>query len=202
MEKVSVWILGAALAAGVALGLLLAASLSAVDQSREIPFWVEVSHRICTSIGGLGTVFALFYVVRQFSLLRQQSELMQKNVLASLDGQVYGRLDSFNRLIVEHNTEYELLDSLHAGDEQEGHRAELHHLCDTGLSFFEQIYKLHTRYGLLDSAGWDEWQQRMAYFFAKRYVGEYWQSVRTRYDVTFRNFVDQLTDKTDSPAAN
>jgi hypothetical protein len=35
-------------------------------------------------------------VLRQFNLLRTQSELVQKNVVASMDAQLYARLDSFN----------------------------------------------------------------------------------------------------------
>ena len=47
------------------------------------------SHRVCTSVGGLGTFVALIFVVRQFNLLRTQSELVQKNTMASMDGQLY-----------------------------------------------------------------------------------------------------------------
>lgn len=185
-------IYGAVLAGGIILGLIVTGSWATTGAGRELPPWVEVFHRIGTGVGGLGTLAALLYVVRQFNLLRQQSELLQKNVLASLDSQLYARLDSFNRLIVEHETEYELLDSLSIGEERDGHRAGLHHLCDLAFSFFEQVYKCHTRYGLLDDADWEEWQQRMAYFFGKNYVGGYWRMVRARYASSFRDFADRL----------
>lgn len=57
-------------------------------------------------MGGLGTFAALIYVIRQFNLLGTQSSLMQKNIRASLDGQLYARLDSFNKFIVDHDAEY------------------------------------------------------------------------------------------------
>ncbi len=76
------------------------------DREHAVPIWLEVVQRICTSIGGLGTFAALIFVIRQFTLLQAQSELVQKNIAASLDGQVYSRLDSFNRFLVEHDGEY------------------------------------------------------------------------------------------------
>jgi hypothetical protein len=184
-------ILGGVFVAGVLLGFPVAASL-APGEARDIPLGVEIFHRLCTGVGGLGTVAALFYVVRQFRLLSQQSELLQNNVLASMDGQLYGRLDAFNRLIVEHEAEYEMLDTLRVGVEQPGHRAGLHHLCDLGFSIYEQVHKLHTRFGLLDSADWDEWRQKMSYFFRKTYVSDYWGVVRERYSQAFRDFADTL----------
>jgi hypothetical protein len=79
------------------------------EERVTIALWLEVIHRVCTSIGGLGTFVAIIFVVRQFNLLHTQSELVQRNSMASLDGQLYGRLDSFNKVIVEHDAEYELL---------------------------------------------------------------------------------------------
>lgn len=188
----SLLVLGAIGAVGAVLGFLVATSFPVSGQLRDIPVWVEIFHRICTGVGGLGTLAALLYVVRQFNLFHQQSELLQKNVLASLDGQLYGRLDSFNRLIVEHDVEYEMLDSLRVGAEQPGQRAGLHHLCDLGFSLFEQVYKLHARFGLMDATDWEEWRQRMVYFFSKSYVRGYWSAVRARYALSFRDFADGL----------
>ncbi len=179
------------LAAGVILTFLLASSATE-GQHQPVPVWLEVIQRICTSVGGLGTAAALLFVIRQFNLLRQQSDLVQKNVRASLDGQLYARLDALNRLIVEHHEEYEMLDRLHLGEEQPGHRAGLHHLCDMGFTFYEQVHKHHDRYGLLDTEDWEEWQQGMAHFFGKSYVRGYWQAVRTRYARRFRDFADRL----------
>ena len=198
MERSNLIYVGVALVGGVVLGLALATFLPATEhvaESRPLPLWVEIFHRICTGVGGAGTFIALLYVIRQFALLRTQSELMQKNVLASLDGQLYNRLDSLNRLIVEHHAEYDLLSEIQFGDEQHDCRAGLHHICDTAFSFYEQIFKLFTRYALMDSGDWAEWQQRMVYFFGKGYVPGYWRKVRLRYDRRFREFADQLADK-------
>jgi hypothetical protein len=184
-------ILVAGVTLGAVLGFLLTFSPTA-GGPQGVPVWLEVVQRVCTSVGGLGTAAALLYVARQFNLLRQQSDLVQKNVLASLDGQLYARLDALNRLIVEHDEEYEMLDTLRVGEEQPGHRATLHHLCDLGFTFYEQIFKHHTRYGLLETEDWEEWRQSMAHYFGKTYVRGYWQAVRSRYAKRFRDLADAL----------
>jgi len=76
-------------------------------------------------------------------------------MLASLDGQLYNRLDSFNRLIVEHDAEYEMLSTTHVGEEQAGHRRGCNRLCDLAFTFYEQIFKHHFRYDLLDTEDWE-----------------------------------------------
>ena len=90
---------------GLSIGLMLT-PLIASENDVKIAMWLEVVHRVCTSVGGLGTFVALIIVLAQFYLLRTQSELVQKNIVASMDGQLYARLDSFNRFIVEHYKEY------------------------------------------------------------------------------------------------
>src|SRR5947209_4823007 len=87
---------------GIPLGLMLA-PLGTTEDTAKVALWLEVVHRVCTSVGGLGTFVALLFVVRQFNLLRTQTELVQKNTAASMDGQLYARLDSFNKFIVEHH---------------------------------------------------------------------------------------------------
>lgn len=180
-------------AAGATAGVL-AASLP-WEGKHQVPVWLEVVQRVCTSVGGLGTLAALLYVVRQFNLLREQSDLVQKNVRASLDAQLYTRLDSFNRFVVEHDAEYEMLDGPY-GKAAEGHQARLHHLCDLGFTFYEQIYKYHIRYDLLDTEDWERWQQHMAHFFAKPYVRGYWEIVRPRYARSFQEFAQGLVART------
>src|SRR5690242_11329064 len=86
---------------GISVGLMLTPLIPS-ENDVKIAMWVEVVHRVCTSVGGLGTFVALIIVIQQFTLLRTQSELVQKNTRASMDSQVYARLDSFNRFIVEH----------------------------------------------------------------------------------------------------
>ena len=117
---------------------------------------------------------------------------MQKNILASLDGQLYARLDSFNKFIVEHDAEYDLLGKPYGDPETSAHRARLHHLCDLGFTFYEQIFKHHVRYDLLDTEDWEEWQRNMAHFFAKPYVRGYWQATRDRYARGFQAFAEGL----------
>jgi hypothetical protein len=183
------------LAAGVVLGLsigLMLAPLVAAEGHVTVAAWLEVAHRVCTSVGGLGTFAAIIFVVRQFNLLRAQSELVQKNTRASMDGRLYSRLDSFNRFIVEHDREYEMLDRPYERAEAADHRYRLHHLCDLGFTFYEEIFKHHVRYRLLDTEDWDEWRQNMAHFFGKPYVRGYWPAVAGRYARSFRAFADDL----------
>jgi hypothetical protein len=184
------WVLflGAGLVVGAVGGYVLAASPTQLE-AYQVPAWLEVVQRVCTSVGGLGTLAALIYVIRQF-------DLVQKTTCASLDGQLYARLDSFNRFVVEHDAEYEMLGKPYGEVEPGAHRARLHHLCDLGFTFYEQIFKHHVRYDLLDTEDWEEWQQGMAHFFAKPYARGYWQASRERYGRRFRAFADGLVART------
>jgi hypothetical protein len=195
MKRSSLLTLAAGVVVGLSLGLVLT-PLVAAEEHLTVAMWLEVVHRVCTSVGGLGTFVALLFVVRQFNLLRTQSELVQKNTRASMDGQVYARLDSFNRFIVEHDKEYELLNRPYEGGEPTDHRYRVHHLCDLGFTFYEEIYKHHVRYGLLETEDWDEWQQNMAHFFSKPYVRGYWPTIAGRYARSFQAFANDLLART------
>src|SRR6476469_846019 len=94
---------------GLSLGIMLT-PLIVSENDVNVAMWLEIVHRVCTSVGGLGTFIALIIVLRQFYLLRTQSELVQKNIVASTEAQLYARLDSFNRFVFEHSHEYDLLD--------------------------------------------------------------------------------------------
>lgn len=146
-------------------------------------------------IGGLGTFVALIIVIQQFTLLRTQSELVQTNTRASMDAQLYVRLDSFNKFIVEHYKEYALLDQSFERDASSDDRPKLHHLCELGFTFFEEIYKHHLRYKLLDTEDWEEWQQNMLHFFGKPYVRGYWNTVAGRYAKSFQTFANDLVGR-------
>jgi hypothetical protein len=109
MKRSSLLILATGVIIGLSFGLILTPLIGTEDDVK-VALWLEVVHRVCTSVGGLGTFVALIIVMRQFHLLRTQSDLMQMNIVASMDGQLYARLDSFNKFIVEHHREYALLD--------------------------------------------------------------------------------------------
>jgi hypothetical protein len=131
-------VLGVGLVVGAVVGYLLAVSPTKAEGT-QVPAWLEVMQRVCTSVGGLGTFAALIYVIRQFNLLGTQNTLVQKNILATLDGLLYARLDSFNKFIVDHDAEYEPLGKPFGEEELAPHRARLHRLCDLGFTFYEQI---------------------------------------------------------------
>ena len=179
---------------GVAIGLIINPLTAAQDRG-QVALWVEVFHRICTGIGGLGTFVALIVVLRQFNLLRNQSELVQKNIVASMDAQLYSRLDSFNRFVFEHYQEYDALDQPYRTDEPPALRSKLHRMCELGFTFFEEIYKHRSRLKLLETEDWDEWDQNMNHFFHKPYVRGYWKRICGRYTKGFRLLVDELVVK-------
>jgi hypothetical protein len=178
------WLLisGLTLAAGAFVGYLLASSPAQIATDK-VPAWLEVLQRVCTSVGGLGTFAALIYVIRQ-------NDLMRRNILASIDGQLYARLDSFSKLIVDHDEDYQMLAQPFGQDVPTARRARLHRLCELAFTIYEQVYKLRFRYGLESKEDWQEWQQNLAHFFQKPYVQGYWRQVRDRYAARFRQFVD------------
>ena len=186
------------LAFGVVLGLGLGLTLhplTGAGHSGPVAPWLEVVHRVCTGIGGLGTFIALIVVLRQFYLLRTQSELVQKNIIASTDAQIYARLDSFNRFVFEHSQEYDLLDTPYPEVDSPQQRSKLHRMCELGFTFFEEIYKHHTRLKLLETEDWDGWEQNLLHFFKKPYVRGYWRTVATRYARSFQALADELVGK-------
>jgi hypothetical protein len=190
--KRSYWVfLTLGLAIGLSLGLMLK-PLIVIEGEVKVALWLEVMHRVCTSIGGAGTFIALIIVMRQFYLLRTQTNLVQTNIVASLAAQLYARLDSFNKFIVEHYKEYAMLDRAFDQDASLDDRPKLHHLCDLGFTFFEEIYKHHVRYKLLDTEDWEEWQQNMIHFFGKPYVRGYWNTVAGRYARSFQAFAHDI----------
>jgi hypothetical protein len=165
----------------------------AKDQG-QVALWLEVVHRVTTGIGGLGTFVALIVVLRQFYLLRTQSELVQKNIVASVDAQLYARLDSFNRFVFEHSKEYDLLDKPYPQAESPEQRSKLHRMCELGFTFFEEIFKHHVRLKLLETEDWDEWQQNMLHFFRKTYVQGYWKTIAERYARSFQAIVKEMIE--------
>jgi hypothetical protein len=184
---------------GIALGLMLNPLVN-TEESEHIAIWLEVMHRVCTGIGGLGTFIALIIVVQQFHLLRAQSVLVQKNIVASMDAQLYVRLDSFNRFVFEHYQEYDLLDTPYLQVNSPDQKSKLHRMCELGFTFFEEIFKHHARLKLLETEDWDEWEQNLIHFFQKPYVRGYWKSVSTRYALSFQKLANDLVRKFDAPS--
>lgn len=176
---------------GLAVGLMLTPLVTSNVQP-HIALWLEIVNQVSTTISSMGTLVALIFVVCQFKLASMQSELLRKNIAASMDNVLYARLDSFNRFIVEHDKIYELLNTLIDGQEPLEHRAKLHHLCDLGFTFYEEVFKHHARYQFLHAEDRDEWNAQMEHFFNKQYVRSYWRSVSPRYSQSFRMFVTDL----------
>jgi hypothetical protein len=198
MKPSSVAVAVFCLVLGLAVGLNLAA-LGQSGHERPVAAWLEVTHRVATAVGGLGAFLALVVVVRQFYLLRTQSELVQKNVLASVDAQLYARLDSFNRFVFEHSAEYDLLDSPFPQLESQAQRSRLHRMCEMGFTFFEEIFKHHARLRLLETEDWDEWEENLRHFFGKPYVRGYWKAVADRYMKSYQGLVNELVGRLEHP---
>lgn len=200
MRRNTLFLIACGMILGLALGLVMTPAAT-VDGVPHVPIWLETVNRICTSISGLGTLVALIFVVRQFKLLRMQTDLLQKNVAASMDSALYNRLDSFNRFIVEHHKIYDLLNTHQNGHEPTEQKAKLHHLCDLGFTFYEEIFKHNTRYQLLHSEDWDEWKANLQHFFEKPYVQGYWNMVSHRYSQSFQKFINEMISETPLRAA-
>lgn len=197
MNRSSLIILVFGVVFGIAIGLMLNPLTGAEDRG-QVAIWLEVVHRVTTGIGGLGTFIALIIVLRQFYLLRTQSELVQKNIVASMDAQLYFRLDSFNRFVFEHSQEYDLLDTPYFKVESPAQRSKLHRMCELGFTFFEEIFKHHVRLKLLETEDWDEWEQNLIHFFQKPYVRGYWITVARRYAKSFQAIANELVEKIES----
>ncbi|WP_020475367.1 hypothetical protein [Zavarzinella formosa] len=194
MKRSSLIILAFGVVLGTAIGLLLNPLVKSEGHLQAAP-WLEIAHRVCTAIGGLGTFVTLIIVVRQFRLLRNQSELVQKNIVTSMESQLYARLDSFNRFVFEHFQEYDLLDIPFPQQVSSDQRSKLHRMCELGYTFFEEIFKHHMRLKLEESEDWDEWEQNLIHFFRKSYVRGYWKTVSTRYAKSFQTLANDLVVK-------
>lgn len=195
MKSSSFLLVGCGITLGLTAGLMMSPVVT-VDEVPHVSIWLETVNRVCTSVSGLGTLVALIFVVRQFKLFRQQTDLLEKNVTASMDSALYNRLDSFNRFIVEHHRIYESLSIHESGHEPADQKANLHHFCDLGFTFYEEIFKHNTRYRLLHSEDWDEWKANLQHFFEKPYVRGYWKSVSHRYSHSFQKFIIEMISET------
>lgn len=187
--RINPWLIG--LAPIFALGLMLN-PLVHIDGELKPAHWLDVTHKICTAIGGLGTFVTLIIVMRQFQLLRAQSDVVQKNIVASMDAQIYSRLDSFNRFVFEHSLEYDQLDQKFDPNESTSSRSKMHRMCELAFAFFEEIHTHHRRLKMLETEDWEKWENHMIHFFRKPYVRGYWQSVAERYARGFQNLVAEL----------
>jgi hypothetical protein len=175
---------------GVVIGVMLA-PLTISEDNVKIALWLEIAHRICTGVGGLGTLVAMIFVARQFRLLEQSNR-------ASTIAELYSRFDSFKKLCFEHATDYDRLDQAFDNEDVSAQRSNLHRLCELGFTCYEEIYKHHKRYGLLDDEDWDEWQRHMKHFFSKRYVRVYWNKVKMLYSKGFQTTADAIVQKADA----
>lgn len=191
MKQFAVTIMAFGLVLGIAIGLMLTPVVR-IEEHHEIALWLEIVHRVCTAIGGLGTFVTLIFVSKQFQLLRTQSELVQKNIVASVDAQLYVRLDSFNRFVFEHSQEYDMLDKPYLQLDSLEQRSKLHRMCELGFTFFEEVFKHHERLKLLETEDWEEWEQNLVHFFKKPYVKGYWSAVRTRYAKSFQKLASDV----------
>jgi hypothetical protein len=63
MKRSSLMMLALGAVIGLSFGLMLT-PLMAAEQDGKIALWLEVVHRVCTSVSGLGTFVALVFVVR------------------------------------------------------------------------------------------------------------------------------------------
>jgi hypothetical protein len=185
---------------GIALGLVLR-PLAGGPSEQHVALWLEVSHRVATSVGGLGSFVALVVVLRQFYLLRTQSDLVQKNIRASMDAQLYSRLDQFNRFVFEHSKEYDLLDVPFGKLDKTEQRSKLHRMCEMGFTFFEEIFIHHSRLRLLETEDWEKWELNLLHFLTKPYVRGYWCTVCARYARSFRTVVDEMVARLDAKGA-
>lgn len=178
---------------GLSVGLMMTPLVTSNDEP-HIALWLQIVNQVSSSASSLATLVALIFVVRQFKLATHQSELLRKNINASMDNVLYARLDSFNRFIVEHHTIYEMLNSTEFGEEPANERARLHHLCDLAFSFYEEVFKHHSRYQFLHPEDRDEWNSQMQHFFGKRYVQGYWEQVSLRYSRSFQSVVSEMLE--------
>lgn len=198
MQRSSLILLVFGVVLGIAIGLIVN-PLVRTGEHGQVALWLEVVHRVMTGIGGLGTFVALIIVLRQFYLLRTQSELVQKNIVASMDAQLYARLDSFNRFVFEHSQEYDVLDKPYLEVQSVEQRSKLHRMCELGFTFFEEIFKHHVRLKLLETEDWEEWEQNLIHFLRKPYVQGYWQTVAGRYASSFQAIVNEHVQKMANP---
>ena len=182
---------------GISLGVMLNPLTNATERG-QVALWLEVVHRVSTGVGGLGTFVALIIVMRQFYLLRAQSDLVQKNIVASMDAQLYARLDSFNRFVFEHSQEYDLLDKPYLEVVSPEQRSKLHRLCELGFTFFEETFKHHVKLKLLETEDWEEWEQNLIHHFSKPYVRGYWKTIARRYTKGFQSLVNELVARIES----
>ena len=122
---------------------------------------------------------------RQIAMNQEQIRLMQQTMQATLDGQIYARLDTINELVIGEKGLYgKLFESYKGGDAL--HTEVTRYLVDMALTFFEHVHNQRFKYKMMDDAEWQAWVSTMRNVLSLPYVKGYWQqSAGERYPGDF-----------------
>lgn len=152
-------------------------------------------------VGQFATVVAALVVpilVWQCFLLRQQVKanaeqlkLTTETMKATLDGQMFARLDAINGLLAQH---YELYTGLYTEfDPTVALKDDRTHLvADIALTFYEHVFNVHHKYEMMDPAEWESWEHGMDQVLTLPYFQGYWKErARGNYKPEYRTLIDR-----------
>jgi len=154
---------------------------------------------IVAAAAGVVSALVVPILVWQTKLLRdqiarnaEQLKLTRDAMQASLDGQMFARLDSINSLLLQNYGLYsDLTQKFEETTPPNGSKA--HIVADMILTFYEHVYNIRHKFSLMDDDEWEAWIRSMKQVLELQYIKGYWINfAKMRYKTKYREFIDGI----------
>jgi hypothetical protein len=153
----------------------------------------ETSQIVATFVSAAGLLLLAWqsYLLRkQVNANADQLRLTQESMRATLDGQLFARLDAINSLVAQ---QYKLYEGLFQPFNPDIPRKNdpTHILADIALTLYEHVFNIHDKYKMMSPSEWESWEHSMDQVFELPYFSGYWKAhARKNYKPEYRNLVD------------
>jgi hypothetical protein len=144
-----------------------------------------------STIQNIGIIFSIMLGVFTLGMSMYQARLSAQQMKSATSGTVFGYLMQLNQMCIEH-AELELS---HLGGNQfqaksvNERKAQL--LIDMHLTFIEEVFYQHQRFGAYTPDHWTTWQKVLENMGRSDYVRHYWELMRENFDPPFIDAVDR-----------
>ena len=158
---------------------------------------VEVWSAVASWISAIAAAVGVPFIVWNLNLLRQSAVANRAVMQASVDAQIYTRIDAVNTLLIQHQ---DIARALYAPFTDLGVPGPERELADMILTIFEQLFRqrhlLDPDKPLISDTQWIAWQFSMEREFEKPFLVGYWQqSASKRYEPDFADFLNGIVAK-------
>ena len=163
---------------------------------------MELWSAVAAWLSALAAAVGVPFIIWQLRLLRQSAQANRAVMQASVDGQIYTRIDAVNTLLIQHDS---VAKALYSQFDQASAPGPERDLADMLFTIFEQLFRqrhlLDPDKSLISDSQWAAWQAAMMREFEKPYLVGYWrESACKRYELDFAEFLNRLVNRAHPPA--